>query len=227
MKSKWHISLTCIVFFSIIYNSQAQEAQQNSDSLYSGALNLMNDAGDWSVKGSPAKAKEFYAKAINSLIPVLENNSRFPGASAALAHCYYEMQQYNQSVTWYVKSLSEDSTISPSLAELGLSFANLGNADSAVYFLRSAARHENDEKFQKSLSSEIVRLSEKIQGKAYETAKKDVDKGNEQYWVALKILMVAFDMDPYRNEVAKNISDLGFRLNDYDIASKYLKYSVR
>lgn len=224
MKSLSLFSLVCISAFTTFGSAVAQE---NPDSLFSQGVGFMNDAGDWSVKGNTGRANEYYQKAIDKFGAAIQINDRLQGLIAAMAHCYFETKQYTASVHWYEKAVAQDSSLAKALGELGISHIYLGEADTAVHYIRMAVRHDGNELFVKGLSVKMVEIADEIQGKANILRKKDLEPGNDLYRIAMKVLIEAFELDPYRNEVAKNISDLGFRLNDYDIASKYLQYSVR
>ena len=189
------------IFISALTTFSSAKAQQqgNPDSLFSQGVGFMNDAGDWSAKGNTLRANEYYQKAIDKFSVAIQINDKLQGLTAAMAHCYFETKQYKASVYWYQEALAQDSSLAKALAELGLSYIYLGDADTAVHYIRMAVLHDGNEMFVKGLSAKLVEIAEGIQGKANILSKKDLEPGNDLYRIAMKVLSEAFGLDPYRN----------------------------
>jgi len=177
-------------------------------------------------KGNYEKAAALNRQSIDKFKETLQLDSTHPLVRSALGHSLYVDKQFAPAIGWFEKANKINGDAAVNYRELGLCKINLG--------AMQEGKTDIDKAFLMDTSSEIREIT--IQDLTYvgklafeygEGYIKDGDakKGETYKTFSLGVLMLAFEYDSSKKDIAATIADLAGKMGNKETAGKYKKLS--
>ncbi len=225
VKSLLIISATLISFCLF---SCGQKSKDKAFRIFNEGVSLNLISSQEQSKGNFEKAVSLNKQSIEKFKEALKLDSTHPIVRSALGHSLYIDKQFKEAIQWFDQANKVNGEAAANYREMGLCKINLGQI--------LEGKSDIDKAFSIDTTKEIKELT--IQdltdiGKlAYQYGDSyiqqgETDKGKGFKTFSIGVLMLAFEYDKSRKDIALTISDLADKFGDKETALKYKTLSGR
>jgi tetratricopeptide (TPR) repeat protein len=184
------------------------------------ALNL--NAMEEQDKGNFEKAVEINKQSIDKFKETFELDSTHPIVRGALGHSFYLDKQFAESIHWFEQANKVSGEMAANYREMGLSKINLGQIKEGKDDIDKAFSMDTTTKIRKLTLQDLTDIGELAfqYGDGY-IQQGEPDKGKGYKAFSIAVLMLAFDYDNSRKDLAIKIADFADKTGDKETAKKY------
>ena len=173
-------------------------------------------------KGNFDKAKSLNKQSIEKFKETLQLDSTHPGARSALGHSLYVDGQFKEAISWFDRADKLDGETAANLREIGLCKINLGDIQAGKVDLDKAFSIDPKKEIKVIIIQDLIDIGELAfqYGDGY-VEQGEVDKGNDYKTFSISVLILVFEYDKSRKDIALKIADFADKIGDTETAAKY------
>jgi len=213
------ISATLITFSLI---SCGQKKNDKTFKVFNEGVTLNLQAIYEQNKGNFDKAKSLNKQSIEKFKETLQLDSTHPGARSALGHSLYVDGQFKESISWFDRANKLNGETAANLREIGLCKINLGEIQAGKADIDKAFSIDTTKEIKVITIQDLTDIGELAfqYGDGY-IQQGEADKGKEYKTFSIGVLILAFDYDKSRKDIALKIADFADKIGDKKTATKY------
>jgi tetratricopeptide (TPR) repeat protein len=173
-------------------------------------------------KGNYEKADSLNKLSIDKFKETFKLDSTHPSVRSALGHCLYIDKQFKDAIYWFDQANKVNGEAAINYREMGLCKINLGQIQEGKRNIDEAFSMDTTKEIRELTIQDLTDIGEVAfqYGDGY-IEQGEPDKGKDYKTFAIGVLILAFEYDKSRKDIALTISDLAGKFGDKETASKY------
>ena len=184
------------------------------------ALNL--DAIEQQDKGNFERAAVLNRQSIDKFKETLKIDSTHPGARSALGHSLYIDKQFDEAIKWFGQANKVNGAAAINYREMGLCKISLGNIQAGKADIDKAFSMDTTREIREITIQDLTNIGKLAFEYADDYIKQgESQKGSDYKTFSIGVLMLAFEYDKSRKDIAMVISDFADKIGDKKTASMY------
>lgn len=205
-----------------------QNKHDRAFKVFNEGVTLNLNSIDEQNKGNLERAAFLNKQSIDKFKETLKLDSTHPVVRSALGHCLYIDKEFNEAIKWFDESNRVNGDAAVNYREMGLCKINLGQIQ--------AGKADIDKAFSMDTTKEIRKITLQdltdIANLAFEYGDGYIDqgesqKGNDYKKFSIGVLMLAFEYDKSRKDIALIISGFADKIGDTETANEYKKIGAK
>jgi tetratricopeptide (TPR) repeat protein len=211
---------TTLIAFSLF--SCGQKKHDKTFQIFNEGVTLNLNAIEEQNKGNFDKAISLNKQSIDKFKETLKLDSAHPVVRSALGHSLYIDKQFKEAINWFDQANKVNGEAAVNYRELGLCKINLGQIQ--------AGKADIDKAFSMDTTNEIRDITIKDLTNIGELAfqfgdgyiqQGEPEKGKAYKTFSVGVLILAFDYNKSKRDIALTIADFSDKLGDKETAKKY------
>jgi len=184
------------------------------------ALNL--DAIEEQNKGDFDKSDSLNKQSIDKFKETLRLDSLHPVVRSTLAHGLYIDKQFKDAIHWFGQANKINGEFAANYREMGLCKINLGQIQKGRLDIDKALSMDTTKEIRVITIEDLIGIGELASeyGNGY-IKQGEPDKGKTYKVFSIEVLMLAFEYDKSRKDIASTVADFADKLGDKETARKY------
>ena len=206
----------------------SQKKNDKTFQIFNEGVKLSLNAIDEQIKGNFDKATSLNNQSIEKFKETLKLDSTHPVVRATLAHGYYVAKQFKEAIHWFDQANKVVGESAANYREMGLCKINLGQINKGKADIDKAFSMDTTKEIQEITVEDLADIGELAfqYGDNY-IQEGESDKGKAYKEFAVGVLMLAYDYDKSRKDIASTIADFAGKLGDKETATKYKELAGR
>jgi len=219
MKSSIIISAT-LMTFSLF--SCGQKKNDKTFQVFNEGVSLSLKSIDEQNKGNFEKAAALNKQSIDKFKETIRLDSTHPVVRSALGHSLYIDKQFKEAIQWFDQANKVSGEAAVNYREAGLCKINLGQIQDGKRDIDKAFSMDTTKEIRELTIQDLTDIGELAfqYGDGY-IQQGEPDKGKDYKTFSIGVLILAFDYDKSRKDIALKISDFSDKFGDKEIATKY------
>ncbi len=184
------------------------------------SLNLK--AANEQVIGNFEKAMALNKQSINKFKDTLQLDSSHPLVRSALAHGLYIDKQFREAITWFEEANKINGEIPTNYREMGLCKVNIGQMQAGKSDIDKAFSMDTTKEIREITIRDLTDIGELAfsYGDGY-IQDGDTVRGRDYKSFSIGVLVLAFQYDSSKRDIALTIADYADKSGDMETARKY------
>jgi tetratricopeptide (TPR) repeat protein len=184
------------------------------------ALNL--DAIEEQNKGNFEKAAALNKQSIDKFKETFKLDSTHPVVRGALGHSFYIDKQFEEAIHWFEQANKVSGEMAANYREMGLCKINIGQIKEGKDDIDKAFSMDTTKEIRELTLQDLTDIGELAfqYGDGY-IQQGEPDKGKDYKAFAIGVLMLAYEYDNSRKDLAIKIADFADKSGDKETAKKY------
>jgi tetratricopeptide (TPR) repeat protein len=219
VKSLIILSATLITF--LLFSCEQKKKDKTSAVFNEGvALNLKSIQEQ--DKGNFAQATSLNKQSIDKFKETLKLDSAHTVARSALAHSLYIDKQFNEAIYWFTQANKLNGEIGVNYREMGLCKISLGQIQAGKSDIDKSFSLDTTREMRELIIQDLTEIGELAfqYGDGY-SQQGEPDKGKDYKTFSITVLIMAFEYDKTRKDIALTIADFADKFGDKETATKY------
>jgi len=223
MKSFSIISATLTIFCLF---ACGQKKNDKAFQVFNEGVTLNLQAIDEQNKGNFDKASFLNKQSIDKFKDVLKLDSTHPVVRSTLAHSLYIDKQFKEAIHWFDQANKVNGEFAANYREMGLCRINLGQIPEGKADIDKAFSMDVTKQIREITIQDLTNIGELAfkYSDGY-TQQGEPDKGKMYKAFSVNVLMIAFEYDTSKRDIASTIADFADKLGDKETAKKYKAFS--
>ncbi len=173
-------------------------------------------------KGNVEKATLLNKQSIEKFKETFKLDSTHPGVRGALAHSLYIDKQFKDAIQWFDQANKISGAMAANYREMGLCKINLGQIQEGKNAIDRAFSMDTTKEIRKLTVQDLTDIGELAfqYGDGY-IQQGELDEGKAYKRFSISVLILAFEYDKTRKDIALKISDFANKFGDTETAIKY------
>lgn len=219
MKSLIIITTTALTFSLF---SCGQNRQDTTFKTFNEGVSLNLESIEEQNKGNFEKAASLNKQSIDKFKETLKLDSTHALVRSALGHSLYIDKQFKDAIHWFDQANKVDGDAAVNFREMGLCKINLGQIKEGKSDIDKAFSIDTTNEIRELTIKDLTDIGELAfqYGDGY-IQQGETDKGKGYKTFSIGVLMLAFDYDKTRRDIALRISDFADKLGDKEATAKY------
>lgn len=217
-------SLTIITATFIAFSlfSCGQKKQDKTFQVFNEGVSLNLKAIDEQNKGNFEQAASLNKQSIDKFKETFKLDSTHPGVRSALGHSLYIDKQFKDAIQWFDQANKVNGEMAANYREMGLCKINLGQITDGKSDIDKAFSMDTTKEIREITIQDLTDIGELAfqYGDGF-TQQGEPDKGKDYKTFSIGVLILAFDYDKSRKDIALKVSDFADKLDDKETANKY------
>lgn len=199
-----------------------QKKSDKTFQVFNEGVTLNLNAIDEQNKGNFEKAAFLNKQSIEKFKETLKLDSTHPVVRTTLAHGLYVDKQFKEAIYWFDQANKVSGETAANYRELGLCKINLGQIKEGKADIEKAFLMDTTKEIREITIQDLVDVGQLAfeYGDGY-IQQGEPDKGKAYKEFSVGVLMLAFEYDKSRKDVASTIADFAGKLGDNETATKY------
>lgn len=179
-------------------------------------------------KGNFEKAASLNKQSIDKFKETLKLDSTHPVVRSALAHSLYIDRQFKDAIHWFDQANKANGDAAVNFREMGLCKINLGQIQAGKSDIDKAFSMDSTKEIRELTIQDLTDIGQLAfeYGDGY-IQQGEADKGKDYKIFSIGVLMLAFDYDKSRKDIALVISEFAAKIGDKETEMKYKLLSGR
>jgi tetratricopeptide (TPR) repeat protein len=179
-------------------------------------------------KGNFEKAVSLNKQSIDKFKETLKLDSTHPVVRSALGHSLYMDKQFKDAIHWFEQANKVNGDAAVNFREMGLCKINLGQIRDGKSDIDKAFSMDTTKEIRELTIQDLTDIGELAfeYGDGY-IQQGEADKGKDYKTFSIGVLILAFDYDKSRKDIALTISELADKIGEKETAMKYRTLSGR
>jgi len=208
-----------LLFFTLL--SCGQQMDKASRIFNEGvALNLKSI--EEQNKGNFEQATSLNKKSIAKFRELFKLDSTHPAVRSALGHCLYIDKQYKEAITWFERANNVNGEAAINYREMGLCKINLGQIQGGKANIDKAFSMDTTQIIRQLTVQDLTDIGDLAfqYGDGY-IQQGEPDKGKTYKIFSVGVLILAFNYDKSRKDIALKVSEFAGKIGDKETSDKY------
>ena len=220
------VIITLLMFFSIF--SCGQNKKDKAFKLFNEGVTLNLKSIDEQEKGNYEKAIEFNKLSIKKFKETLKEDSTNSAVRGALGHSLYIDKQFKEAIFWFEESNKKDGKQVQNIRELGLCMVNLGQTKLGKEYIDKAFSMDESKEIRDITLLDLTDIGTLAfdYGEGY-TKEGDEKKGKEYKMFSVGVLMLVYEYDNSKKDIALKISEIANKIGDKETSLKYKQFAEK
>jgi len=173
-------------------------------------------------KGNFEKAVSLNKQSIDKFKETLKLDSSHPIVRSTLGHSLYIDKQFQEAIKWFDQANKVNGEAAANYRELGLCKINLGQIQKGKSDIDKAFSMDTTKEIREFTIQDLTNIGELAfqYGDGY-IQQGEHDKGKSYKTFSIGVLILAFEYDKSKKDIALKISDFADRFGDKENAIKY------
>jgi tetratricopeptide (TPR) repeat protein len=214
------IILATIMAFSLF--SCGQKKHDKAFQVFNEGVSLNLKSIDEQNKGNFDEAISLNRQSIDKFKETLKIDSIHPVVRSALGHSLYIDKQFKEAIHWFDQANKVNGEAAVNYREIGLCKINLGQIQEGKNDIDKAFSMDTTKEIRELTIHDLTDIGELAfqYGDGY-VQQGEPEKGKDYKTFSIAILILAFDYDKSKKDIALKISDFADKLDDKETANKY------
>ena len=214
------IIIPTIMAFSLF--SCGQKKKDKTFEVFNEGVSLNLKSIHEQEKGNFEKAASLNKQSIDKFKETLKLDSTHPVVRSALGHSLYIDKQFKDAIQWFDQSNKVNGEAAANYREMGLCKINLGQIREGKNDIDKAFSIDTTKEIREITIQDLTDIGELAfqYGDGY-IQQGEPDKGKDYKTFSIGVLILAFDYDKSRKDIALEVSDFADKLGDKETATKY------
>jgi tetratricopeptide (TPR) repeat protein len=219
MKSLFIISAT-IMAFSLF--SCGNKKQDKTFQIFNEGVSLNLKSIDEQNRGNFEKAALLNKQSIDKFKETLKLDSTHAVVRSALGHSLYIDKQFKAAIHWFDQANKVSGEMAANYREMGLCKINLGQIQDGKNDIDKAFSMDTTKEIREITIQDLTDIGELAfqYGDGY-IQQGEPEKGKDYKTFSIGVLMLAFEYDKSKKDVALKVSNFADKIGDKEIAAKY------
>jgi tetratricopeptide (TPR) repeat protein len=220
------IILSIFMAFSLF--SFGQKKNDKTFKVFNEGVSLNLRSIDEQNKGNFEKAASLNKQSIDKFKETLKLDSTHPVVRSALAHSLYIDKQFKDAIHWFEQANKVNGDAAVNFREMGLCKINLGQIRGGKSDIDRAFSMDTTKEIRELTILDLTDIGELAfkYGDGY-IQQGEAEKGKDYKTFSIGVLILAFDYDKSRKDIALTISEFADKIGDKETAMKYKALSGR
>jgi tetratricopeptide (TPR) repeat protein len=212
--------LTISIVFSLF--SCGQKKNDKAFQVFNEGVSLNLKSIDEQNKGNFDKAISLNKQSIDKFKETFKLDSTHAIVRSALGHSLYIDKQFQEAIHWFVQANKVNGEAAVNYREMGLCKINLGQIQEGKNDIDKAFLMDTTKEIRELTIQDLTAIGELAfqYGDGY-AQQGEPEKGKDYKTFSIAVLMLAFDYDNSKKDIALKISDFANKLGDKETANKY------
>ena len=205
-----------------------QKKNDKTFHVFNEGVTLNLNSIDEQNKGHLEKADSLNKQSIEKFKETLKLDSTHPLVRSALAHGFYVDKQFKEAIYWFDQANKLNGEAAANYREMGLSKINLGQITEGKADINKAFSMDTTKEIKEITIQDLVNVGQLAfeYGDGY-IQQGEPDKGKAYKEFSVGVLMLAFEYDKTKKDVALTIADFASKLGDKETSTKYKALAVQ
>jgi tetratricopeptide (TPR) repeat protein len=222
-------SIIILASFTILISfSCRQKKEDQSFKTFNEGVTLNLNSIEEHNKGNYEKAATLNKLSIDKFKETLKLDSMHSIARSALGHSLYVDKQFKDAIHWFDQANKVNGEEAVNYRELGLCKINLGQIPEGKRDIDKAFSIDTSKEIRDLTIQDLIDIGELAfqYGDGY-SQQGETEKGKNYQIFSIGVLMLSFEYDKTRKDIALKISDFADKFGDKETATKYKTLSGR
>lgn len=215
---------TLILMISMAFSlfSCGQKKNDKVFQVFNEGVSLNLQSIDEQNKGNFDKAVSLNKQSIDKFRETFRLDSTHAVVRSALGHSLYIDKQFQEAINWFNQANKVNGETAANYREMGLCKINLGQIPEGKNDIDKAFSMDSTKEIRELTIQDLTNIGEVAfqYGDGY-IQQGEPEKGKDYKTFSIGVLMLAFDYDNSKKEIALKISDFAGKLGDKETANKY------
>lgn len=208
--------------------SCGQKKNDKTFQVFNEGVSLNLKSFDEQNKGNFEKAASLNKQSIDKFKEVLNLDSTHAVVRSALGHGLYIDKQFKDAIYWFGQANKVNGEAAINFREMGLCKINLGQIQDGKTDIDRALSLDTTKEIRELTIQNLLDIGElAVQYSDGYIQQGDLDKGKDYKTFSIGVLILAFEYDKSRKDIALIISDLADKLGDKETAIRYKAFGGR
>lgn len=219
MKPLLTTSITLIAFSLL---SCAQRKNDKAFQVFNEGVILNMQAVEAQNKGDLQKSASLNKQSIDKFRETLKLDSTHPIARGALGHSLYLDMQFREAIQWFDQANKTNGEAAANYREMGLCKINIGQIQEGKEAIDKAFAKDTGQEIRKITIQDLIDIGKLAfeYGDGY-IKQGEPDKGREYKRFSVAVLLLAFEYDKSRKDIASTIADFAEKIGEKETAAIY------
>ena len=179
-------------------------------------------------KGNFEKAASLNKQSIDKFKETFRLDSTHPIVRSALGHSLYIDKQFEEAIQWFIQANKINGEAAVNYREMGLCKINIGQIQEGKADIDKAFSIDTTKEIRELTIQDLTDIGELAfqYGDGY-IQQGEPEKGKNYKAFSIDVLILAFEYDKSRKDIALTIADFADKLGDKETANKYKTYGGR
>jgi tetratricopeptide (TPR) repeat protein len=202
--------------------SCGQKKNDKAFQVFNEGVSLNLKSIDEQNKGNFDKAISLNKQSIDKFKETFKLDSTHAIVRSALGHSLYIDKQFQEAIHWFVQANKVNGEAAVNYREMGLCKINLGQIQEGKNDIDKAFLMDTTKEIRELTIQDLTDIGELAfqYGDGY-AQQGEPEKGKDYKTFSIAVLMLAFDYDNSKKDIALKISDFANKLGDKETANKY------
>jgi tetratricopeptide (TPR) repeat protein len=219
LKPLFIITITLILSSVISCKSKGHD---KTFKVFNEGVSLNLKAADEQEIGNFEKAIALNKQSIDKFKETLQLDSSHPLVRGALAHSLYMDKQFREAITWFEQANKISGDFAVNYREMGLCNVNVGQMQAGKSDIDKAFSMDTTKEIREITIQDLTDIGKLAfsYGDGY-IQDGDTSKGKDYKLFSISVLMLAFQYDSSKKDIALTIADYADRSGDKETGRKY------
>lgn len=202
--------------------SCGQKKDDKTFQVFNEGVTLNLSAIEEQNKGNFDKAASLNKQSIDKFNETFKLDSTHPVVRSALGHSLYIDKQFKEAINWFDQANKVNGEAAVNYREMGLCKINIGQIQAGKADIDKAFSMDTTKEIRKLTIQDLTDIGELAfqYGDGY-VQQGEPDKGKDYKTFSIGVLILAFEYDKSRKDIALTIADFAEKLGDKETAKKY------
>lgn len=202
--------------------SCGQKKDDKTFQVFNEGVTLNLSAIEEQNKGNFDKAASLNKQSIDKFKETFKLDSTHPVVRSALGHSLYIDKQFKEAINWFDQANKVNGEAAVNYREMGLCKINIGQIQAGKADIDKAFSMDTTKEIRKLTIQDLTDIGELAfqYGDGY-VQQGEPDKGKDYKTFSIGVLILAFEYDKSRKDIALTIADFAEKLGDKETAKKY------
>lgn len=199
-----------------------QKKTDKSFQAFNEGVTLTLNAIEEQNKGNFDKAASLNKQSIEKFKETFKLDSTHPVVRSALAHGFYIDKQFKEAIHWFDQANQVNGEAAANYREMGLCKINLGQIQEGKADIDRALSMDTTKEIREITVQDLVDVGQLAfeYGDGY-VQQGEPDKGKAYQAFSIGVLMLAFEYEKSRKDIASTIAKFADKLGDKETSIKY------
>jgi tetratricopeptide (TPR) repeat protein len=218
--------ITLIIMAGMAFSlfSCGQKKNDKAFQVFNEGVTLNLQSIDEQNKGNIDKAVSLNKQSIDKFRETLKIDSTHAIVRSSLGHSLYIDRQFKEAIYWFDQANKVNGEAAVNYRELGLCKINLGEIQEGKNDIDKAFTLDTTKEIRELTIQDLTDIGELAfqYGDGY-IQQGEPEKGKDYKTFSIGVLILAFDYDKSRKDIALKIAEFAEKLDDKETANKYKK----
>lgn len=202
--------------------SCGQKKQDKTFQIFNEGVSLNLKSIDEQNRGNFEKAALLNKQSIDKFKETLKLDSTHAVVRSALGHSLYIDKQFKDAIHWFDQANKVNGEMAANYREMGLCKINLGQIQDGKNDIDKAFSMDTTKEIREITIRDLTDIGELAfqYGDGY-IQQGEPEKGKDYKTFSIGVLMLAFEYDKSKKDVALKVSNFADKIGDKEIAAKY------